>query len=73
MRYHDGFLWQQSGFPDGFVPENTVFDASVNLAIPSIKGNIKIGGTNLGGDEYQPFIGTGSIGSQFYVGFTLNP
>jgi outer membrane receptor protein involved in Fe transport len=73
MRYHNGFLWQQSGFPDGRVPENTVFDASVNFAIPSVKGNIKIGGTNLFGDEYMPFIGTGAIGQQYYVGFTLNP
>lgn len=73
MDYHDGFLWQQSGFPDGFIPENTTFNASMNFAVPSVKGNIKIGGTNLFGDEYMPFIGTGAIGQQFYVGFTLNP
>jgi hypothetical protein len=73
MSYHDGFLWQQSGFPDGFVPENTTFDASANFAVPSVKGNIKIGATNLFGEEYMPFIGTGAIGQQFYVGFTLNP
>ena len=73
MSYHDGFLWQQSGFPDGWVPENTTFDASANFAVPSVKGNIKIGATNLFGEEYMPFIGTGAIGQQFYVGFTLNP
>jgi hypothetical protein len=73
MSYNDGYLWQQSGFPDGWVPENTIFDASANFAVPAVNGNIKIGATNIFGEEYLPFIGTGAIGQQFYVGFTLNP
>ena len=72
-RYHDSFLWQQSGFVDAMVPACTVVDASMNFELPKIKGNIKVGATNLSGNDYMPFIGTGWVGSQYYVGFTLNP
>ncbi|MAR26144.1 MAG: hypothetical protein CMC50_01790, partial [Flavobacteriaceae bacterium] len=72
-RYQDSFLWQQSGFVDAMVPACTVVDASMNFELPKIKGNIKVGATNLSGNDYMPFIGTGWVGSQYYVGFTLNP
>ena len=72
-KYHDSFLWEQSGFFDAVIPANTTFDASMNFDIPSINSKVKVGGTNLGGDEYFAMPGSGSIGSQFYVGFTINP
>jgi hypothetical protein len=33
---------------------------------------LKVGATNLGGTEYQSAIGTGNIGSQYYVSLTIN-
>ena len=72
-KHHDSFLWQQSGFVDGIIPTNTTFDASMNFDIPKIDSRIKIGGTNIGGCEYLVMPGSGMVGQQFYVGFTLNP
>jgi outer membrane receptor for ferrienterochelin and colicin len=72
-KYHDNFMWQQSGFIDAMIPANLTFDASMNFDLPSIDSKIKVGGTNLGGEEYFMIPGSGAIGSQFYVGFTINP
>jgi len=72
-KYHDNFMWQQAGFIDGVIPARTTFDASMNFELPSIDSKIKVGGTNLGGEEYFMMPGSGAIGSQFYVGFTINP
>ena len=72
-KYHDKYYWQQSGFIDGWIDSNILVDASVNFALPKINGNLKVGGINLGGCEYQLMPGSGYIGSQYYVGFTLNP
>ena len=72
-KYHDNFMWQQSGFLDAMIPANTTFDASMNFELPSLNSRVKVGGTNLGGDEYFMIPGSGAIGSQFYVGFTINP
>ena len=58
---------------DQMIPYNTTFDASMNFMLPQINGNVKVGGVNLGGDEYQMIPGSGFIGSQYYVSFTLNP
>ena len=72
-KYHDNFMWEQSGFIDAMIPANTVFDASMNFEIPSIDARIKVGGANIGGGEYMVMPGSGMIGSQFFIGFTLNP
>ena len=72
-KYHDSFTWEQSGFIDGIIPSNTTFDASMNFEIPSIDSRVKIGGVNVGGNEYMVMPGSGMIGSKFYVGFILNP
>ena len=54
------------------MPETYVIDAQMNYAIPSLKSIIKVGATNLGGDEYQSAVGTGNIGSQYYISLTIN-
>ena len=72
-KYHDNFMWQQSGFIDAMIPANTTFDASMLFQLPSLNSRVKIGGTNLGGEEYFMMPGSGAIGSQFYVGLTINP
>ena len=72
-KYHDSFMWEQSGFIDAVIPHCTVYDASMNFELPKIDARIKVGGANIGGKEYQMIPGSGMIGSQYYVGFTLNP
>ena len=70
-RYSTEYFWQAS-IANAFVPERTVFDAQINYSVPKIKSIFKIGGSNIGGDEYQSAIGTGNIGSQFYVSWVIN-
>ena len=71
-RYNSEYLWQSS-FADGIVPENVVFDAQINYAIPSIKSVLKVGGANLFGDDYIQVIGAGMIGRQLFASLTINP
>lgn len=72
VRWSDEYLWQSS-FADGIVPENTVFDAQVSYAIPSIKSLLKVGGSNLFGGDYIQVIGAGQIGRILYASLTINP
>jgi len=72
VRWNTEYLWQAS-FADGMVPENTVFDAQINYAIPKLKSVFKFGGTNLFGKDYTQVIGAGAIGHQWYASITINP
>ncbi len=70
-RWSDAFLWQAS-FANGDVPAYTVLDAQMNYSIPSIKSTIKVGASNLLGDEYFQAVGTGLIGSIYYISWGVN-
>ena len=70
-RWQTEFLWQSS-IANAFVPERTVFDAQINYSVPKIKSIFKIGGSNIGGNEYLSAVGTGAVGSQFYVSWVIN-
>ncbi|WP_276975663.1 TonB-dependent receptor [Flavobacterium filum] len=70
-RWSSEYLWQ-STFVDGMIKEMTVVDAQINYAIPSLKSVIKVGATNLGGNEYIQVLGAGAVGQQFFVGLTIN-
>jgi outer membrane receptor protein involved in Fe transport len=72
VRWNSEYLWQSS-FIDGMIPENVVFDAQINYAIPFLKSVIKVGGANLGGKDYIQVLGAGSIGQQYYASWTINP
>ncbi|OWP84716.1 hypothetical protein BWK59_03860 [Flavobacterium davisii] len=71
-RYNSKYLWE-STMIDAYVPENYVYDAQVNTAIPVLKSVIKIGGTNLFGKDYIQVPGAGMIGKQYYISWTINP
>ena len=71
VKYSTEYLWQAS-IANAFVPERTIFDAQINYSVPKIKSVFKIGGSNLGGTEYQSAVGAGNIGSQFYVSWVIN-
>jgi outer membrane receptor protein involved in Fe transport len=72
VRYNSEYLWQAS-FADGMVPENVVFDAQINYAIPTLKSVLKVGATNLFGEDYIQVIGAGAIGQQWFASITINP
>lgn len=72
VRYNSEYLWQSS-FADGIVDENVVFDAQINYSIPAIKSVLKVGATNLFGDDYIQVIGAGLIGRQIFASLTINP
>jgi hypothetical protein len=54
------------------IPARTVVDAQINYSIPSLKSIFKIGGTNLGGKEFQSAVGAPFIGSMYYASWTIN-
>ncbi|GAA4966347.1 TonB-dependent receptor [Algibacter aquimarinus] len=70
-RFSDDYYWENT-FADGLIPEYHVVDAQINLRVPSFKSTLKVGATNLLGDEYFQAIGTGFIGSMYYVSWTIN-
>lgn len=70
-RWSDNYFWEAS-FGDGDVPAFHVLDAQVNFRIPGLKSAFKVGATNLLQDEYFTAFGTGYIGSQYYVSWTIN-
>ncbi|WP_034042059.1 TonB-dependent receptor [Wocania ichthyoenteri] len=70
-RFSDDYFWENT-FATGLVPEYHVLDAQINLRVPSFKSTFKVGGTNLLGDEYFSAVGTGHIGSMYYISWTIN-
>ncbi|WP_289044544.1 TonB-dependent receptor [uncultured Olleya sp.] len=70
-RFSDDYFWEAT-FGNGIIPEFHVVDAQVNYKIPSIKSIIKLGATNLTGQEYFTAFGTGFIGSMYYASLTIN-
>jgi outer membrane receptor protein involved in Fe transport len=71
-RWNDAYFWENS-FADGNIPSYNILDAQVNYSVPGIKSIFKLGGSNILGEEYFSAIGTGAVGSIFYVSWTVNP
>lgn len=70
-RWSDAYFWEAS-FGDGEIPAYHTIDAQINYRVPSIKSTFKAGATNILGDEYFTAFGTGFIGSQYYLSWTIN-
>ena len=70
-RWSDKYLWQAS-IANANMPARWVFDAQINYSVPSLKSIFKIGGTNLGGHEFQSAVGGPFIGSMYFVSWTVN-
>ncbi len=70
-RWSDDYVWEAS-FLTADVPSFHVLDAQINFRVPSFKSSFKVGASNLLGDEYFTAAGTGFIGSQYYVSWTIN-
>ncbi|MDT0620220.1 TonB-dependent receptor [Croceitalea vernalis] len=71
-RWSDSYFWEAS-FADGDVPSFTVLDAQVNYTVPGIKSVFKAGASNILNEEYFQAVGSGLIGSIYYVSWTINP
>jgi iron complex outermembrane receptor protein len=72
LRWNDEYLWE-STFADAIIEAKTVVDAQVNYTVDKWKSVFKVGAANLGGKEYFSAPGTGRIGSQYFVSWTINP
>lgn len=70
-RWSDSYFWEAS-FGDGNVPAFHVLDAQLSYKLTKLKSTFKVGATNLLQDEYFTAFGTGFIGSQYYVQWTIN-
>lgn len=70
-RWSDSYLWEAS-FGDGNVPAFHVIDVQLSYKLTKLKSTFKVGATNLLQDEYFTAFGTGLIGSQYYVQWTIN-
>ncbi|MDB9961409.1 TonB-dependent receptor [Oceanihabitans sp.] len=70
-RWSDSYFWQAT-FGDGDVPSYHTVDAQLSYSLPKFKSLIKIGATNVLGDEYFTAIGTGNIGSIYYASLVIN-
>ncbi len=71
VRWSDQYLWEATA-ASGKIDARTVVDAMLNYNVPKWKSVFKIGGANLGGKEYVSSLGGGSIGSQYFVSWTIN-
>lgn len=74
FRWQETFMWN-SGFSlaqDVRIPEYGVLDAMISYKINSIKGTLKLGGTNLFGGDYRPNFGSGFVGQQYYFSVTFD-
>ncbi|MDN3642645.1 TonB-dependent receptor [Lutimonas halocynthiae] len=71
IRWSDEYLWQ-STIANAVIPQRTVGDAQINYAVPKMNSLFKLGGSNLGGKEYQSAPGSPYIGSQFFVSWVFN-
>lgn len=71
VRWQTEYLWESS-FHDTVIEGRTIVDAQVNYTIPKLKSTIKLGGSNLTGNEYFSAPGVGAIGSMYYLSWTIN-
>ncbi|GAA0713150.1 TonB-dependent receptor [Aquimarina litoralis] len=69
--WSDAYFWE-AAFGDGNVPSFNVLNGQINYTIPKLKATLKAGATNILGEEYFTAFGTGFIGSQYYVGISIN-
>ena len=63
----------QASFIDETIEANTVIDAQISFILDGINSVLKVGGTNIGGDDYVSLVGSGMIGQMFYTSLTFKP
>lgn len=71
FRYQDSFLWESS-YGVATIPSYGVLDAQVSYKVTSMKSVFKLGGTNLGGNDYRTNFGSPFIGQMYYLSITFD-
>ncbi len=71
LRWSDSYLWEDS-FAEGNVPSFTVIDTQISYHIPDTKIILKAGGNNITNQEYFSALGTGRIGSLYFLKLNFN-
>jgi len=71
VRWSDQYLWEATA-ATGLIDARTTIDAMLNYNVPKWKSVFKVGGANIGGNEYVSSLGGGSVGSQYFVSWTIN-
>ncbi len=67
VRWNDQYLWEATA-ASGLIESRTVVDAMLNYNVPKWKSVFKIGGANLGGQEYRSSIGGVSVSCVSIIG-----
>ncbi len=70
-RWQDEFFYE-SAFAQGIVPAFGTIDAQLSWEFQSLGTILKLGGTNLLGDDYRTNIGNPFIGQTYYVSFIFD-
>jgi len=70
-RWNDSYLWQSS-FVDTTIDARSVVDAQLNYTVESMKSTFKLGAANLFDHKYESVPGSGTLGAQYFLGWTYN-
>lgn len=65
-RYNSEYMFE-STFIDEMIDANTVFDAQITLDLAKLNAKLRVGGNNIGGNEFVSLAGSGRIGSIYYT------
>lgn len=71
LKYWDDYTWQ-SPFGQGDIESATVIDLALNYKITNLQSMVKLGASNLFGNEYRTVYGGPEVGSIFYVSWTYD-
>lgn len=71
FRWNEAYLWE-SPFGVGEIPSRSQIDAAVFLRLEKSKSVLKLGGTNILGQEYKSVYGGPNIGSTYYISFVID-
>lgn len=70
FRSWSSYLWE-SPFGQGTIPAKGIFDLVFNYQIPKYNAIIKLGGTNITGNEYRQVYGGPLVGSRYFLSLTF--
>lgn len=65
-RYNSEYMFE-STFVDEMIDANTVLDAQLTLDLAKLNAKLRVGGNNIGGNEFVSLAGSGRIGSIYYT------
>ncbi len=65
-RYNSEYMFE-STFVDEMIDANTVIDAQLTLDLAKLNAKLRVGGNNIGGNEFVSLAGSGRIGSIYYT------